>query len=47
MIIITVYIELGPNAGDTAALNFAFPGAADTSRMWDIKVSQVMCGQNK
>jgi hypothetical protein len=42
-----VYVDLGGNAADTATLNFAFPGAADTSRMFDVKVTQVECGSNK
>lgn len=41
-----VYIDLGQNAGDSATLNFAFPGAANNVRMWDIKATQVKCGRN-
>ena len=36
---------MGTLASDTATLNFAF-GGSSTSRMWEVKVSQIPCGAN-
>ncbi len=38
-----MYIDIGANSGDTAQLAFAFTGT-NTARTWDIKVTQIECG---
>lgn len=40
-----VYIDLGALPSDTATLNFGFTGTS-TSRLWDVKASQIPCGTN-
>jgi len=40
-----VYIDLGALPSDTATLNFGFAGTS-TSRLWDVKASQIPCGTN-
>jgi hypothetical protein len=37
-----VYLDIGAAAADTASLAFAFTGTTG-SRMWEIKVTQVIC----
>ncbi len=39
-----VYVDIGANAGDTATLTFGFGAAVTTARMFDIKVTQLECG---
>jgi hypothetical protein len=40
---LTVYIDIGAVANDNTVLNFAFTGAAVTTRSWDIRESQIEC----
>ena len=40
--LITVYIDMGTLASDTATLSFAFTGP-DSNRAWEIKASQITC----
>jgi hypothetical protein len=38
-----VYVDIGNQATDTATLAFTFSTSASTTRMWEIKVSQISC----
>ena len=40
---ISVYVDLGTGASDSATLALAFQNA-NTNRKWDIKVAQIPCG---
>jgi len=40
-----IYVDLGALPSDSATLNFGFDGTS-TSRLWDIKASQIPCGTN-
>ncbi len=42
MFYILVYIDMGNVATDTATLAFTFSGTS-TTRIWEIKVSQLTC----
>lgn len=39
----SVYVDMGRELSDTATIIFSFTGDS-TSRMWDIKATQVKCG---
>ncbi len=41
-----VYVDIGANEGDTATINMAFSTASTATRMWDIKVTQLECGNS-
>jgi hypothetical protein len=39
----SVYLDVGNQVGDQAVLDFAFMGMS-TTRLWEIKVTQIVCG---
>ncbi len=39
-----MYVDLGANDGDTATLTFGFGTTVAMARMFDIKVTQLECG---
>ena len=43
MFIISVYVEVGKDAGATATLAFTFGTSTTVSRLWEIKVTQIEC----
>ena len=42
--LLLVYIDIGQSSGDSATLNFNPTSDSDTTRTWEIKVTQIACG---
>ncbi len=46
LMLLSVYVDLGSVASDTATLTFSFTATDQTTgRTWEIKVSQITCFQ--
>ena len=44
--LVSVYIDLGRGASDTATIALSFGDSSSSQNKWDIKVAQIPCGAN-